>query len=105
MCTDSNALTNDQILLSEIQKEIDVIKPKPSFTDSDVYCQVFTPASVDSKILQNSNKSTFKKSEECDKRLQALLEERNSLLKTGSYTIDDTVIMKLNAEIRSLMMK
>ncbi|XP_029056561.1 centrosomal protein of 120 kDa-like isoform X1 [Osmia bicornis bicornis] len=105
LCTDTNALTNDQILLNEIQKEIDVIKPKPSFTDSDVYCQVFTPASVDSKILQNSNKSTFKKSEECDKRLQALLEERNSLLKTGSYTIDDTVIMKLNAEIRSLMMK
>ncbi|XP_076394230.1 rha isoform X2 [Megachile rotundata] len=105
LSADSNALTNDQVLLSEIQKEIDVIKPKSSFTDKGVYCQVFTPTSVDSKIMPNSNKSTLKKSEEYDKRLQALLEERNSLLKTGSYTIDDTVIMKLNAEIRSLMMK
>ena len=105
LCADSTALTSDQILLNEIQKEIDVIKPKPSFIDTHAYSQVFTPATIDPKILHSSNRSTMKKSEEYNERLQALLEERDSLLKTGSYTIDDPVIMKLNAELRSLMMK
>lgn len=98
-------MTNDQILLNEIQKEIDVIKPKAYLIEKDVYSQVFTPNSVGSKISQNANKGILKRSDEQDERLQALVEERDSLLKTGSYTIDDTVIMKLNNEIRSLMMK
>lgn len=82
-----------------------MIKPKPSFIDTHAYSQIFTPAAIDPKILHSSNRSTLKKSEEYNERLQALLEERDSLLKTGSYTIDDPVIMKLNAELRSLMMK
>ncbi|XP_017766393.1 PREDICTED: LOW QUALITY PROTEIN: centrosomal protein of 120 kDa [Eufriesea mexicana] len=109
LCADSTALTNDKILLNEIQKEIDVIKPKAYFIEKDTYSQVYTPSSMGSKISQNVNRGILKrrkkKSEEQDERLQALLEERDSLLKTGSYTIDDTVIMKLNNEIRSLMMK
>lgn len=105
LCTDSTALTKDQILLNEIQKEINVIKPKASFIEKDAYCSVLTPSSMGSKLLQNTSKSTFKRSEVHDERLQALLEERDSLLKTGSYTIDDTIIIKLNNEIRSLMMK
>lgn len=105
LCADTTALTNDQILLNEIQKEIDVIKPKAYFIEKDAYSQVFTPNSISSKISQNINKNTLKKSEEQNERLQALLEERDSLLKTGSYTIDDTIITKLNNEIRSLMMK
>ncbi|CAK9825973.1 Centrosomal protein of 120 kDa [Anthophora retusa] len=105
LCADSNALTNDQILLNEIQKEIDVIKPKAPFLDQNAYCQAFTPSSIGPKISQHTNKGAFKRSEVHDERLQALLEERDSLLKTGSYTMDDMVIMKLNNEIRSLMMK
>ncbi|XP_060817244.1 centrosomal protein of 120 kDa isoform X3 [Bombus pascuorum] len=105
LSADSTALTNDQILLNEIQKEIDVIKPKAYLIEKDAYSQVFTPSSVGSKISQNANKGILKRSDEQDERLQALVEERDSLLKTGSYTIDDTVIMKLNNEIRSLMMK
>ncbi|XP_031839724.1 rha isoform X1 [Nomia melanderi] len=104
LCVDSTALTDDQTLLNKIQKEIDVIKQKPTFFEKDPYCQVFTPT-VSSKIQQNNSKHFFKKSEECDERLQALLEERESLLKTGSYSNEDTIIKKLNNEIRSLMMK
>lgn len=59
---------------------------------------------MNSKISQNAN-NILKRSEEQNKKLQALVEERDSLLKTGSYTTDDTVIMKLNNEIRSLMMR
>ncbi|KOX70862.1 hypothetical protein WN51_03289 [Melipona quadrifasciata] len=104
LCADSTALTNDQILLNEIQKEIDIIKPKAFLVEKDGYSQVFTPSSMNSKISQNTN-NILKRSEEQNKKLQALVEERDSLLKTGSYTTDDTVIMKLNNEIRSLMMK
>ncbi|XP_053999274.1 centrosomal protein of 120 kDa isoform X2 [Hylaeus anthracinus] len=105
LCADSTALTDDKILLNQIQKEIDVIKPKPSFIEKDAYCQVFTPTNIGPTISQSNSKNKLKISGENDERLQALLEERDSLLKTGSYTIDDTVIMKLNTEIRSLMMK
>ncbi|XP_076281822.1 rha isoform X2 [Lasioglossum baleicum] len=102
---DTTALTDDRTILNEIQKEINVIKQKPSFLVKDPYCQVFTPTTVASKTVQNESKHTLKRSDENDERLQALIEERNSLLKTGSYTHEDTVIMKLNNEIRSLMMK
>ncbi|XP_076620129.1 rha isoform X1 [Colletes latitarsis] len=105
LSADSTALTDDKILLNEIQKEIDVIKPKSSFIEKDTYCQAFMPANIAPKISQINDKNKFKKSEENDERLQVLLEERDSLLKTGSYTIDDTIIMKLNTEIRSLMIK
>ncbi|XP_076640820.1 rha isoform X2 [Halictus rubicundus] len=102
---DSTALTDDRTILNEIQKEIDVIKQKPSFLEKDPYCQVFTPPTVGSKTIQSESKHILKRSDENDERLQALIEERNSLLKTGSYTHEDVVIMKLNNEIRSLMMK
>lgn len=92
-------------MLSEIQKEMDVIKPKSSFVDKDTYGQVFTPTAIGPKISQSNSKNMLKKSEEHDERLRALLKERDSLLKTGSYTIDDPIIIKLNMEIRSLMMK
>ncbi|KAG7198473.1 hypothetical protein KM043_005854 [Ampulex compressa] len=105
LCADSNALTNDKMLLNQIQREIDVIKPKPELIQTDNYCQVFAPTTgVSSRISHGSNK-VLSKSSEYDDRLQALIEERDSLLKTGSYTIDDTVILRLNTEIRSLMIK
>ncbi|XP_078047958.1 protein rha [Augochlora pura] len=103
--TDSTALTDDQTILNEIQKEIDVIKKKSSFLENDAYCQVYTPTIVGPKINQNESKHILKKSEENQERLQALIEERNFLLKTNSYTHEDAVIVKLNNEIRSLMMK
>nr|XP_033341936.1 centrosomal protein of 120 kDa-like isoform X2 [Megalopta genalis]XP_033341937.1 centrosomal protein of 120 kDa-like isoform X2 [Megalopta genalis]XP_033341938.1 centrosomal protein of 120 kDa-like isoform X2 [Megalopta genalis] len=103
--TDSTALTDDQTILNEIQKEIDVIKQKPPFLENDPYCQVYTPTIVGSKINQNESKQISKRSEENQERLQALIEERNFLLKTNSYTHEDAIIIKLNNEIRSLMMK
>nr|CAD7614545.1 unnamed protein product [Timema genevievae] len=41
--------------------------------------------------------------EETERSIQALVEERDTLLRTGSYSIEDTVIVKLNQEIRSLL--
>ncbi|XP_070162107.1 centrosomal protein of 120 kDa [Polyergus mexicanus] len=99
---DTRALNNDQILLKELQKEIDVIKPKKPFAPKD-YNQIFTINDVYSKISCNDNKIKSDKSEEYNDRLQALRKERDSLLKTGSYAADDIVIKKLNTEIRSLL--
>ncbi|XP_029674380.1 centrosomal protein of 120 kDa-like isoform X2 [Formica exsecta] len=100
---DTRALNNDQILLKELQKEIDVIKPKKSFAPKEDYNQIFRINDVYSKISCNNNKIRSDKSEEYNDRLQALREERDSLLKTGSYAADDIVIKKLNTEIRSLL--
>ncbi|OAD61183.1 hypothetical protein WN48_00502 [Eufriesea mexicana] len=63
LCADSTALTNDKILLNEIQKEIDVIKPKAYFIEKDTYSQVYTPSSMGSKISQNVNRGILKRSE------------------------------------------
>lgn len=97
-------MNNDQILLNELQKEIDVIKPKHSFVPKETRNQIFTTAEdVCYNVPCNSNKTIYDKSEEYNERLQMLKEERESLLRTGNYTADDVVIKKLNAEIRSLL--
>ncbi|CAL1685521.1 unnamed protein product [Lasius platythorax] len=104
LSVDTRALNNDQILLKELQKEIDVIKPKQSFASKEDYNRIFTIADdVYSKISCNGNKIGSDKSEEYNDRLKTLREERDSLLKTGSYAADDIVIKKLNTEIRSLL--
>ncbi|XP_072746567.1 centrosomal protein of 120 kDa isoform X2 [Anoplolepis gracilipes] len=104
LSVDTSALNNDQILLKELQKEIDMIKPKQSFASKEDYNQIFAIADdVYSKISCHGNKIGSNKSEEYNDRLQALKEERDSLLRTGSYAADDIVIKKLNTEIRSLL--
>lgn len=103
LSVDTRALTNDQILLNELQKEIDVIKPKQSFAPKETCSQIFTPVNNYSEDSYNGNKTVPGKPRECDQRLQALREERDSLLKTGSYTSDDIVIKKLDTEIHSLL--
>ncbi|XP_014474647.1 PREDICTED: centrosomal protein of 120 kDa-like isoform X2 [Dinoponera quadriceps] len=102
---DTRALTNDQILLNELQKEIDGIKPRQPFASKEAYGQIF--ASVNDAFSEdsyNGNKIISGKSDERNERLQALREERDSLLRTGSYSSDDTVIRKLDTEIRSLLL-
>ncbi|EZA50369.1 hypothetical protein X777_11180 [Ooceraea biroi] len=79
---DTKALNNDQMLLHELQKEIDIIKPSAS---KETYNEIFMP------------------SERYNERLQTLKEERDSLLRTGSYAADDVVIKRLNTEIQSLL--
>lgn len=102
---DTRALANDQKLLSELQKEIDEIKPKQHRAPKGSYDQIFTPINnVYPQVSYNSKKTVPDKAEECnERRLQALREERDSLLKTGSYEPDDIVIQRLDAEIRSLL--
>ncbi|XP_043500526.1 centrosomal protein of 120 kDa-like isoform X2 [Polistes fuscatus] len=103
LCTDSTALTNDQILLGQIQKEINVFKPNSLMKP--MHQQMLSPTSkIFSKNCLTNMKTVLHKSDEYDERLQALIEERDSLLKTGSYTNDDTVIVKLNMEIRNILM-
>lgn len=81
-----------------------MIKPKQSFAPKETCNQIFTTADdVCYNIPCNSNKTVYDKSEEYNERLQALREERESLLRTGNYTADDVVIKKLNAEIRSIL--
>lgn len=104
LSVDTRALNNDQILLKELQKEINVIKPKQTFAPKEDYNRIFTIADdIYTKTSYNGNKIGFDKSEEYNDRLQALKEERDSLLRTGSYAADDIVIKKLNTEIRSLL--
>ncbi|XP_077278529.1 protein rha [Temnothorax americanus] len=104
LSADRKALNNDQILLNELQKEIDVIKPKQPFAAEETYDQIFTTADDTCyNVPYNRNKTVYDKSDEYNERLWALREERESLLKTGNYTADDVVIKKLNAEIRSLL--
>lgn len=104
LCADSTALTNDQILLGQIQKEIDVFKPNSLMKEKRQHTQILAPITeIFPKNSQTNMKTILHKSEEYDERLQALIEERDSLLKTGSYTNDDTVIVKLNMEIRNLL--
>ncbi|XP_025994496.2 centrosomal protein of 120 kDa isoform X2 [Solenopsis invicta] len=42
LSADRKALNNDQILLNELQKEIDVIKPKQSFAPTETRTEIFT---------------------------------------------------------------
>ncbi|XP_018343414.1 PREDICTED: centrosomal protein of 120 kDa-like isoform X2 [Trachymyrmex septentrionalis] len=103
LSADRKALDNDQLLLKELQKEIDVIKPKQSST-KDTYNQIFTTADdIYYDISCNDNKIVDDKSKEYNERLQSLKGERDTLLRTGNYTDDDVVIKILNAEIQSLL--
>ncbi|XP_012256855.2 centrosomal protein of 120 kDa-like [Athalia rosae] len=105
LCMDSKELMNDQILLGQIQKEINVIKPQSSFIQMEMEDQMYSrPTNLYTKSNHSMVRSEISmKSEELDERLKNLIEERDSLLKTGSYSIDDAVIVKLNNEIRSLL--
>ncbi|XP_015594785.1 centrosomal protein of 120 kDa [Cephus cinctus] len=105
LTADITALTNDQILLGQIQKEIDVIRPNQDILRKDIEEQNLSASeSLRCNFNRNVTRSEVSsKSEERDERLRMLIEERDSLLRTGSYTIDDTVIVKLNTEIRSLL--
>lgn len=102
MSVDTKALNNDQILLNELQREINTIKPRQYFPSTEIENQIYTPTDNIFKTY-NSNKILSHKSEEYNERLQALREERDSLLKTGSYAADDVVIKKLNTEIGALL--
>ncbi|XP_074095318.1 rha [Cotesia typhae] len=98
---DSAALNNDKILLEQIQKEIDVIRPKRSYTLLSPE-KSFLPT-FNSKLQTNLNKSHSALSTAHNEQLRKLIDERDALLKTKSYTIDDDIIVKLNTEIRSLL--
>ena len=105
MNADTPGFSNDQIFLGQLQKEINVTKPKLTFLDVNTNDQIFAPVS---NLALRSNRSAPKselttRSEELDEKLRMLIEERDSLLKTGSYSNDDAVIVKLNTEIRSLL--
>jgi len=107
LSADRKALNNDQILLNELQKEIDVMKPKQFFAPKET-CknQIFTTADdicYNVPYNNNNNKTVYDESEGYNERLQALREERDILLRTGSYTADDVIIKELNAEIQSLL--
>ena len=106
LSADTRGLSNNQILLGQLQKDMNAMKPKPPvFHDNNSNDQIFAPVNY---LALKSNRSAPKseltcKSEEQEEKLRMLIEERDSLLKTGSYTIDDAVIVKLNTEIRSLL--
>jgi len=88
LSADRKALNNDQILLHELQKEIDVIKPKQFFTPKET-----TVDDICYNVSYNDNKTVDDKSEEYNERLQALREERESLLRTGNYTTNDQSLL------------
>ncbi|XP_058799489.1 centrosomal protein of 120 kDa [Phymastichus coffea] len=105
---DTAALTCDQIALSQIQREIDIINPDSAMQ----YCsrkadrQLFVPQSdlfipIDKNLVHSSTSATSSSS---DRKLNMLIEERDSLLKTGNYSSNDSLIIKLNTEIRSILM-
>ncbi|XP_008554487.1 centrosomal protein of 120 kDa-like [Microplitis demolitor] len=99
---DSAALNSDKILLGQIQKEIDIIRPKRSY--SLLSPEKSFPSTFNSRSQMNfTRRGHSAVSEEQDERLRKLIEERDALLKTKSYTIDDAIIVKLNTEIRSLL--
>lgn len=102
---ESEALMKDKICLEEVKKEIDGITPKTTISDNAAENEIcMSYSSANTRGVQDSNRSTAKKCNNKDERLKKLKEERDALLKTGSYTINDTIIAKLNAEIRCLML-
>lgn len=105
---DTAGLTSDQIALSQIQREINIMNPD----SAGQYCtknsdrQIFGPQS---DLFINSDRNfvysdTSTNSSSTDRKLNMLIEERDSLLKTGNYSSTDGIITKLNAEIRSILM-
>ena len=80
-----------------------MIKPRSYARPDSSSQQIFGP--IESLYVQHGTKTNrdTAKSDEQGERLRMLIEERDALLKTGSYTIDDVVMIKLNTEIRSLL--
>ncbi|XP_015109878.1 centrosomal protein of 120 kDa isoform X2 [Diachasma alloeum] len=99
---DSAALSNDKLLLDEIQREINVIKPKPSYTINPEEFNSLYECSSRSN-MDYGRRQHSKESSQQEERLRKLIEERDTLLKTGSYSTDDAIIIRLNSEIRSLL--
>ncbi|XP_063980873.1 centrosomal protein of 120 kDa isoform X2 [Diachasmimorpha longicaudata] len=99
---DSAALSNDKILLDEIQREINVIRPKPSYVINAEEFKNLYDSSSRSNVDYGRQQHTRESSEQ-EKRLRQLIEERDTLLKTGSYSTEDAIIIRLNSEIRSLL--
>uniref|UniRef100_A0A0C9QLD1 Cep120_0 protein n=1 Tax=Fopius arisanus TaxID=64838 RepID=A0A0C9QLD1_9HYME len=98
---DSAALSNDKLLLDQIQREINVIKPKTSHTiNPDEFNSVYESTCRSNADYRRPEDS--RKSNDQDDRLEKLIEERDTLLKTGSYSVHDAIIIRLNSEIRSL---
>lgn len=97
-------LPNDHILMEQLQKEMSLLKPKLTITGNSSNDQIFAPINNSAlKSTRNLTSESTTRSDEQEEKLRVLIEERDSLLKTGSYSIDDAVIVKLNTEIRSLL--
>ncbi|XP_069697339.1 centrosomal protein of 120 kDa-like isoform X2 [Periplaneta americana] len=65
-----------------------------------------TTATKDLQPISSTNLNVASSSTQMDKnevRLRALMEERDTLMNTGNYSLDDPVIVKLNQEIRLLL--
>lgn len=100
---DTAALTNDKSLLNQIQREIDSIKPKSSYR-TDIPDESYYPTTFDSRLNIDTDISIgTRKIDQQELKLQKLIDERDSLLKTGSYSSDEPIILKLDKEISSIM--
>lgn len=80
-------MLTDRLVLSELQKELAMMK---------------TPGMSDGLMNFATNSATT--SLHIEDKVQGLIDERNSLLKTGTYNMDDPVIVKLNREISSTLL-
>ncbi|XP_008207344.1 centrosomal protein of 120 kDa [Nasonia vitripennis] len=106
---DSTALTYDQMALNQIQREIDIMHPESglqyfkSNTSDRILNSLTDICSNNDRNYPRSDIST--NSSSSDGKLNMLIEKRDSLLKNGNFTSEDGVIIKLNAEIRSILMK
>lgn len=102
---DISGFPSDHVFSQQLQKEMNLIKPKITSLETNANDQIFAP--INNLVLKsNCNGLTSDwttRSDEQEEKLRVLIEERDSLLKTGSYSIDDAVIVKLNTEIRSLL--
>lgn len=93
--------------LSQIQREIDIMHPEPGSqyfkSNSDHILNSLSDVCTnnDGNYLRSD---TSTNSSSSDGKLNMLIEKRDSLLKNGNFTSEDRVIIKLNAEIRSILM-
>lgn len=106
MQSDSEALAQDRITLNEIQQEINSLKPNlngPCFESNELMCIPHFDSCL--SLEQNFTSTDLSvHTSASDRKLNMLLEERDYLLKTGNHSIEDDMIVKLNAEIRSMLM-
>jgi hypothetical protein len=63
------------------------------------FCFVFQP-----NPNASLNGPTSLQQERHESQLSALVQERDTLMNTGTYSLQDPVIVKLNQEIRTLLM-